>query len=177
MEIFRQSFWFVFKLSPSDFAKNCFEIFLGIKIHDIVKLAVDQRNVEPAVKLTNLKSLTVHLQNALRFHRRLYRRHITPHKILRFLNLPYSAFYVTFVYLFTKLLYLVNVVVQLVLLNRFLETDHYSWYGFGAIFDVMNGTTWEQSRVFPRVTMCDFKVSVINFNLSINKYKCTLYYA
>lgn len=119
---------------------------------------MDERNIEPQVKTNNIKSLTVHLQNALKFHRRLYRRQVRPHKILRFLNLPYSAVYVTSIYLLTKLLYLMNVAIQVVFLNRFLETDHYSWYGFGAVMDMMNGTTWDQSLIFPRVTLCDFKV-------------------
>lgn len=49
---------------------------------------------------------------------------------------------------------------------RFLETDRYNWYGLGAALDLLNGTTWEQSGMFPRVSLCDFDVGV--FEISIH---------
>ena len=42
---------------------------------------------------------------------------MTPHRIAIFLNLPYSSFYVTTIYLFTKVMYLVNVCAQLYVMN------------------------------------------------------------
>lgn len=41
---------------------------------------------------------------------------------------------------------------------RFLETDRYAFYGIGALVDLLNGTTWQQSGMFPRVSLCDFQV-------------------
>lgn len=45
----------------------------------------------------------------------------------------------------TKFCYLANVLLQLMLLNKFLETDKYHLYGLGAIVDMLNGKTWETS--------------------------------
>ena len=107
----------------------------GIKIREIVKLSSDPNNIKPDIKRANIHSLTVHLQviycllittgllvtwlqGALRFHRRLERRQIRPHHLLWPLNLPYSAYFVSWMYLLTKCAYLVNVVLQLMLMNR-----------------------------------------------------------
>ncbi|VDP06673.1 unnamed protein product [Soboliphyme baturini] len=152
---------------------RCFASHSGIRIHDIIKMATDERNVQPDVKTQNVKALAVHLQNALRFHRRLYRKRVTPHRILRFLNLPYTATYVSTMYLVSKALYMINVSGQLILMNRFLETDRYSLYGFGALADVLNGTTWEKSGIFPRVTLCDFQVRVMG-NVQRYSVQCVL---
>ncbi|XGW02502.1 hypothetical protein V3C99_014495 [Haemonchus contortus] len=145
----------------------------GIKIHEVVKLSSDPNNIKPDIKRANIRSLTVHLQGALRFHRRLHKKQIRPHRLFWFCNLPYSAFFVTWMYLCTKFFYLANVCLQLLLMNKFLETDKYSWYGFGAMLDLLNGTTWEQSGMFPRVSLCDFDVRVMG-NVQEHTVQCVL---
>ncbi|CAI4223535.1 unnamed protein product [Auanema sp. JU1783] len=145
----------------------------GIKIHEVVRLSSDPNNIKPDIKRANIKSLTVHLQGALRFHRRLHRKQIRPHKFFWLFNLPYSAFFVTSMYLFTKFFYLANVCLQLLLMNKFLETDKYYMYGLGAVWDLVNGTTWQQSGVFPRVSLCDFDVRVMG-NVQEHTIQCVL---
>ncbi|KAL6741156.1 hypothetical protein Aduo_014437 [Ancylostoma duodenale] len=145
----------------------------GIKIHEVVKLSSDPNNIKPEIKRANIKSLTIHLQGALRFHRRLQKKQIRPHRVLWMFNLPYSAFFVTSMYLCTKFFYLANVCLQLLLMNKFLETDKYAWYGFGAMIDLLNGTTWQQSGVFPRVSLCDFDVRVMG-NVQEHTVQCVL---
>uniref|UniRef100_A0A1I7T571 Innexin n=1 Tax=Caenorhabditis tropicalis TaxID=1561998 RepID=A0A1I7T571_9PELO len=145
----------------------------GIKINEIVKLSSDPNNIKPDIKKANIRSLTVHLQGALRFHRRLQKKQIRPHRFLWIFNLPYSAFFVTSMYLCTKFFYLTNVCLQLAFMNQFLETDKYKWYGFGALIDLLNGTTWEQSGMFPRVSLCDFDVRVMG-NMQEHTIQCVL---
>lgn len=98
-----------------------FSDYSGIRVTQIIKLASDSNNIKPDIKQANIQSLCVHLQGALRFHRRLQRRHITPHKILRLFNLQYSAYYVSMLYLFTKFCYLANVTLQLYMMNRYVD--------------------------------------------------------
>ncbi|KJH50341.1 Innexin [Dictyocaulus viviparus] len=92
----------------------------GIKVHEMIRLSSDPNNIKPDIKRANVKSLAKHLQGALRFHRRLHKKQIRPHSILWLFNLPYSASFVTLMYLCTKLFLLVNVCIQLLLLNKYL---------------------------------------------------------
>lgn len=122
-------------------------------------MSVNPNNIDHDTRKQCLQSLTSHLQNALRFHRRLFKRQVQPHKVLRPLNLPYTFFFVTFVYLLTKVLYMINVTLQLYFLNMFLRSsDSRSWYGFSTVKSILEGREWDETGIFPRVTLCDFKV-------------------
>lgn len=68
-----------------------------------------------------------------------------------------KGIYLTALYLFTKLLYVGNVVLQFVILNAFLGPQ-YTFWGFGILNDIFNGREWQESGHFPRVTLCDFNV-------------------
>lgn len=60
-------------------------------------------------------------------------------------------------YLLTKLLYCVNLVLQFLIMNSFLGTRGGMW-GFNVLKDIANGHEWDETGHFPRVTMCDFQV-------------------
>lgn len=80
--------------------------------------------------------------------------------------------YLTIVYLVIKVLYVVNVIGQLFLLNTFLGTD-YHLYGFDVMRRMANGEEWTTSSRFPRVTLCDFNVRKLG---NIHRYtiQCAL---
>uniref|UniRef100_A0AC35TPG7 Innexin n=1 Tax=Rhabditophanes sp. KR3021 TaxID=114890 RepID=A0AC35TPG7_9BILA len=65
--------------------------------------------------------------------------------------------YVSMLYLFTKLLYVFNIFIQFYLMNTFLGSENSLW-GVTAMKDLWYGNEIEDSSVFPRVTLCDFKV-------------------
>lgn len=65
--------------------------------------------------------------------------------------------YLLSLYLFVKILYLLNALGQLFVLNALLETD-YHLFGIHALQSLSLGKDWGLSRLFPRVTMCDLKV-------------------
>ncbi|VDM51196.1 unnamed protein product [Toxocara canis] len=59
-----------------------------------------------------------------------------------------------------QLLYVVNVMVQFLILNAFLGPQ-YTFWGAGILADIWNGKEWTESGHFPRVTLCDFNVRVL----------------
>ena len=65
--------------------------------------------------------------------------------------------YLISLYLVTKVLFIINVISQLFVLNSFLGTD-YNFYGINVLRELFAGEDWTQSERFPRVTMCDLKV-------------------
>jgi hypothetical protein len=83
--------------------------------------------------------------------------------------------YLSALYLFTKLLYVLNVLLQFVILDAFLGPE-YTFWGYGVLKDIWNGRQWTESGHFPvssfvscfknnflfqRVTLCDFNVRVL----------------
>ncbi|PAV88493.1 hypothetical protein WR25_23119 isoform C [Diploscapter pachys] len=71
-----------------------------------------------------------------------------------------SGYNAMFLYLFTKTLYVANLVGQIILLNHFLGEDFLQW-GYRTSLDIIHGNEWQETPVFPRVIMCDFKIRVI----------------
>lgn len=80
--------------------------------------------------------------------------------------------YVSVVYLITKCLSLLNVLVQLWIMNQFLGTGSFCW-GFTMMKDIWSGREWSETGHFPRVTMCDFKVRTLG-NLHNWSLQCVL---
>ncbi|KAK6009394.1 innexin-19 domain protein [Ostertagia ostertagi] len=84
-----------------------------------------------------------------------------------------AGHYVSTLYLFTKLFYTLNIVVQFMILNACLKSDEYLFFGFQVLQDLMNGKPWTESGHFPRVTLCDFEVRYL---ANLNRYtvQCAL---
>jgi len=70
-----------------------------------------------------------------------------------------SGNYLVFIYMFTKVLYIMNTVAQLFVLDVFLGMDrNYHLYGIQVISRLLYGQDWTLSERFPRVTLCDFQI-------------------
>jgi len=80
--------------------------------------------------------------------------------------------YLTVLYLFTKVIFIINVLAQLFLLNHFLG-QQFHLYGIDVLSDLIRGADWRQSDRFPRVTMCDFKVRRLG-NIQRYTVQCVL---
>ncbi|KAM3727117.1 Innexin-3 [Dirofilaria immitis] len=124
----------------------------GLDLDTIVKGAKNLRTSKCSERTKELKKLALFVEECLEFD--------TPHRQNRYLcfNYGYSlGSYVTLLYLFMKSLFVINIFSQFVILNNFLGTNHSLW-GFQILLDLWQGREWLDSGVFPRVTMCDFKV-------------------
>jgi hypothetical protein len=60
-------------------------------------------------------------------------------------------------FIFVKILYTINSISQLFLLNQFLGND-YLILGIEIITKIWHGDDWSQIKRFPRVTLCDFRI-------------------
>ncbi|PIC33507.1 hypothetical protein B9Z55_013461 [Caenorhabditis nigoni] len=150
----------------------------GMQVGEILRVASDENNAVPMVKKANIDALCIHLRGVLRFQKRLKLKKIVPHKILRFLNIKYSAYYVTFIYFVAKVAFLLNVILQSNLLNKYmLPHDRQQNFGFDmwkSIFYGGNGNeSWRESGVFPRVTLCDFETRDMG-NVQMHTVQCVL---
>ncbi|KAH7730510.1 CRE-INX-4 protein [Aphelenchoides avenae] len=146
----------------------------GIRLNDIVQMATEKENIEPEFRLRTIESLSRHIEAALRYqHTATSRTTYTMHRVFKCFNLRYYESYVTGLYLATKVLYVGNILTNLLLVNKFLETDEYSIYGFGVLRDLLFGRSWMESGNFPRVTLCDFEVRVLG-NTQRHSVQCVL---
>uniref|UniRef100_A0A7E4URB4 Innexin n=1 Tax=Panagrellus redivivus TaxID=6233 RepID=A0A7E4URB4_PANRE len=145
----------------------------GVKINEIVEKACDHDNVEAEKHNNTIAMLTAHIVRALRFQRRIRGRSILIEEFVRMFNVRYKACFISYMYLFTKWMYLVNIWCQFYFMNWFLRTNTNSWYGFDVVADIINGTPWEASGHFPRVSICDFNIRVVS-NMSKYSVQCVL---
>lgn len=151
----------------------------GMQVGEILRVASDENNAVPLVKKANIDALCIHLKGVLRFQKRLKLKKIVPHKILRFLNIKYSAYYVTFIYFVAKVAFLANVFLQSNLLNKYmLPHDRQQNFGFdmwkSIFYGGSNGNeSWRESGVFPRVTLCDFETRDMG-NVQMHTVQCVL---
>jgi len=85
-------------------------------------------------------------------------------RLLRLFCFPCGRFYGYFLiscYMMSKLLYLLNAIGQLFLLDYFLKTE-YHLYGIEVLQKLYHGKEWVATSRFPRVTMCDFRIRHMN---------------
>ncbi|UJR09573.1 hypothetical protein I4U23_013808 [Adineta vaga] len=63
-------------------------------------------------------------------------------------------------YMFIKLLYIFNLIIQIYFLQHFLSYSDVSYfqYGFSVFHRLISGYTLPESRLFPRITLCDFHI-------------------
>ena len=65
--------------------------------------------------------------------------------------------FLTGLYLFTKLLYVINIICHFFILNAFLGGFFEMW-GIEAVKSLATESVTKESKRFPRVTLCDFKI-------------------
>lgn len=79
--------------------------------------------------------------------------------------------YLVCVYLFIKLLYIINIIAQMFIINKFLD-DSFYLYGINVIERIFTNDTWISPQ-FPRIVLCKFNVYNIG-NINENYVQCIL---
>lgn len=135
----------------------------GINVNNLVEAAETIQNaLYPERRDKTIKYMIRHLDHYLDYQRE-YRggccvacKHFFAKHMCLICGNRYGNYLVA-LYMSTKVLYFLNVLAQLFLLNGFLGTD-YHMYGFDIIRDLATGRDWSASRRFPRITLCDFEI-------------------
>jgi hypothetical protein len=124
-------------------------------ITNALRVYVENRYTSAAQPNTRAKSFPKKTWYCITFWRR---RHLSSFIVLLFT--------------FVKLLFLLNSLIQIFLLNAFLGND-YHLFGFEVIIKFARGLDWGESKRFPRVTLCDFHIREIGI---IHRYtvQCVL---
>lgn len=77
----------------------------------------------------------------------------------------FSRSFLTLTYITTKLIYLLNAIGQIVLMDMFLSNENNLLYGKQIVQTILNGdgdlVNHTDSRIFPRITICDVKTKEI----------------
>uniref|UniRef100_A0A914BW62 Innexin n=1 Tax=Acrobeloides nanus TaxID=290746 RepID=A0A914BW62_9BILA len=128
----------------------------GINITKMVKLAQgaeDAKDKEERIKTLDL--VAQHIDDSVRLQgtRREGASHADRWCKMGLLN----GTYVANMYIVTKLLFILNLVVQFLMMNQFLGQNDPGW-GIKLARDIMNGENWAETGNFPRISICDFTV-------------------
>ncbi|XP_013379272.1 innexin unc-9 [Lingula anatina] len=81
--------------------------------------------------------------------------------------------YLYMLFLWIKILYMVNGLGQMFLLNAFLGTQ-FTMYGYQIIEDLINWRDWTETGRFPRTTLCDIKIRELGGNIHRHTIQCGL---
>ncbi|CAF3382677.1 unnamed protein product [Rotaria socialis] len=144
----------------------------GLDLVNLVDAAIKYEQVEQYESRDRIMSyLIVNIERYISARAQLTRHHIQKRfsYIRRFFQLCFFCSnrhygnYLVIVYFLVKLMWLVNALAQLFLLNAFLGNEYYL-FGFEVIEKLFKNQRWTENRHFPKVTYCDFKIREIGIN-------------
>ena len=125
----------------------------GLDLNTAISDASKLRSLRSDERRTEISKLCTYISESLEMNE----AQRIPRRVFCFRLGRHLGSYVTMLYLFTKFLYVGNIFLQFIILNNFLETKHTLW-GIHTLIQLWQGIDWEESAIFPRVTLCDFRV-------------------
>lgn len=100
-------------------------------------MASDEHNIEPDNRIRTVNILSRYLDDALRYQRDFGTKEKSVY-LWAFIRVgKFYGAYVSLLYIFVKFLYCANVLGQFFLLNRFLETSDYPFFGAHVLWDLL----------------------------------------
>lgn len=108
----------------------------------------------------------------LLFRHNISENHDNPSSTLLLPNVSfrirYHTYYLVILYLFIKLLYIMNIILQVIILNTILSTGNYRFFRFGfdtlkylfhsSLHERISELSHKSQQLFPFVTLCDFHI-------------------
>ena len=150
----------------------------GINMDKMVTMTMETQMGDARCREETVEMLAKYLDRWLEAHR--YYRYTKLSRLRQRLNQVVCLFcskqdgtYLISLYFFVKILYLVNVIVQFILINRFMG-GWFSSVGYDVVESFDRDRDFSESRVFPRTTFCDFKVRQQGFNTIQFTTQCVL---
>lgn len=142
---------------------RCVNWMSGVHLRAIVSMADNTIDYsQNKINFKKIKMIANHLYRGLHMNRMRHHHPHSSHPIAfctRFLMQNVEC-YITWCYLVMKALFIANLLVQLTILNFFLDLrDLSSWtLGISLVIRLMKGMEWTTTGIFPRVTFCDFRI-------------------
>ncbi|GFO20843.1 innexin [Plakobranchus ocellatus] len=149
--------------------------YSGINVQKIVNMAEEVSTATPEDKDKQLEDVALFVHRWLQTYR-VYKYNVVVRfkekmsSVLCFVLGKRQGTYLTGLYLFVKLLYLINVFVQFVMLSAFLKFNYWT-YGLEVLEHL--GGKWMDIEHFPRVVMCDFDIRQQQ-NVQTHSMQCVL---
>jgi len=144
----------------------------GLDLVNLVDAAIKYEQVEQYESRDRIMNyLIINIERYITARAQLTRRYLEKHysylrrfcQLLFFCSNRHHGNYLVIIYFLVKLMWLVNTLAQLFLLNAFLGNDYYL-FGFEVIEKLFKNQRWTENRHFPKVTYCDFKIREIGIN-------------
>ncbi|CAF2504632.1 unnamed protein product [Rotaria sp. Silwood2] len=132
----------------------------GLDLVNLVDAAIKYEQVEQYESRDRIMSyIIINIERYISARAHLTRRHIEKHyscirrffQLFLFCSSRHYGNYLVIVYFLVKLLWLVNTLAQLFLLNAFLGNEYYL-FGFEVIEQLFKNQRWTENRHFPKVT-------------------------
>ena len=151
--------------------------YSGINVQKIVNMAEEATMTPPEERVKKVKDISHFIDRWLQTYR-VYKYNVfirvreKVSGVFCFVFGKRHGTYLTGLYLFTKILYLVNVIGQFVMLTRFLGFNYYS-YGFEILRNLNDNGEFRDFEHFPRVVMCDIEIRQLQ-NVQTFSTQCVL---
>jgi len=142
----------------------------GIHLRGIITMACDNKNLGGANQVNAVADIAGHMHACIEIRKKHYGNQALLDSILQCGRS--GGVYLSLVYLFTKILFITNLILQFIILNEFLGTS-YTFWGASILRDILRNHEWQLSGHFPRVTLCDFEVRKLG-NMHRYTVQCVL---